>query len=76
MKLRSKAPILREWQGEGYVSTEPSVSMEGKPMLVVRGKGPVEPAEAYVLGYEITEATDEELDQLRQGRYAIPYMGR
>jgi len=75
MKLRSKAPILREWEGEGYMTTDPSLSPEGRPMLVVRGKGPVERAEAYVLGYEITEATDEELQQLRAGRYAIPYMG-
>jgi hypothetical protein len=75
MKLRSKAPILRMWQGEGYMTTEPSLSPENKPVLVIEDKGPVAPAEAYVLGYEITEATDEELDQLREGGYAIPYMG-
>ena len=73
MKLRSKAPILREWQGTGHVSTSP----DGTPVLVIDGPkgGPVEPAEAYVYGYEITEASDEELDALRRGRYAIPYMG-
>jgi hypothetical protein len=75
MKLRSKAPILREWKGEGHMTNDLSLSPEGKPLLVVHGKGPVERAEAYVLGYEITEATDEELEQLRAGGYAIPYMG-
>lgn len=76
MKLRSKAPILRDWQGHARMSTDRSLSPEGRPILVVEGKGPVEPAEAYVFGYEITEATTEELEQLREGRYAIPYMGK
>ena len=75
MKLRSKAPILRAWEGEGHMTTDAALSPEGKPLLIVQGKGPVERAEAYVLGYEITEATDEELEQLREGGYAIPYMG-
>ena len=75
MKLRSKAPILRHWEGEGRMTTDASLSPEGKPLLVVQGKGPVGRAEAYILGYEIIEATDEELGQLREGGYAIPYMG-
>ena len=28
------------------------------------------------LGYEVIEATSEELEQLRAGQYAIPYMGK
>ncbi len=77
MKLRSKAPILREWEGTGHVSTDPLVSPDGTPVLVIDGPkgGPVEPAEAYVFGYEIVEATEDELEKLREARYAIPYMG-
>ena len=77
MKLRSKAPILREWQGTGHMSTDSSVSPDGTPVLVIDGPkgGPVEPAEAYVYGYEVVEATDDELDKLREAGYAIPYMG-
>jgi hypothetical protein len=32
--------------------------------------------EAYGYGYEITEATDDELELLHKGGYAIPYMGQ
>jgi hypothetical protein len=78
MKLRSKAPILREWKGTGHVTTEPSVSPDGSPVLVIDGPdgGPVGPAEAHGYGYEIVEATDDELEMLRQGGYYLPYMGR
>jgi hypothetical protein len=78
MKLRSKAPILREWKGTGHVTTEPSVSPDGPPVLVIDGPdgGPLGPAEAHGYGYEIVEATDDELEMLRQGGYYIPYMGR
>jgi len=43
MKLRSKAPILREWEGTGHVSTDPLVSPDGTPVLVIDGPkgGPV-----------------------------------
>jgi len=78
MKLRSKAPIRREWEGTGHVSTDPSVSPDGKPVLVIEGPdgGPVEPAEAYIYGYEIVKATRDELDKLHEGGYAIPYVGK
>ncbi len=77
MKLRSKAPILRDWEGTGHVTTNSAVSPDGSPMLVIDGPngGPVEPAEAYVYGYEILEATGDELEMLRKAGYAIPYMG-
>ncbi len=77
MRLRSKAPILREWEGTGHVSTDTSVSPDGTPVLVIDGPrgGLVEPAEAYIYGYEVIEATDDELEKLREARYAIPYMG-
>jgi hypothetical protein len=78
MKLRSKAPILREWEGTGHVSTDLSVSPDGSSVLIIDGPkgGPVGPAEAYTFGYEIVEATDNELEKLREAGYAIPYMGR
>ncbi len=78
MKLRSKAPILRDWTGTAHFTRESPVSQDGKPVLVIEGpKGkPVEPAEAYVYGYEVLEASDEELEMLREGGYAIPYMGK
>ena len=61
MKLRSKAPILREWEGTGHLTTDPSVSSNGSPVLVIDGRngGPVGPVEAYGYGYEIVEATEE-----------------
>jgi hypothetical protein len=78
MKLRSKAPALRKWEGTAHVTTDPSVSPDGSPMLVIDGSngGPVGPIEAHGYGYEILEATEEELEMLRQGGYAIPYMGK
>jgi len=77
MKLRSIAPKLRDWKGTGRMTTDPSVSPNGTPMLVIDGPdgGPVEPAEAYIYGYEVLEARKDELDMLREGGYAIPYMG-
>ena len=77
MRLRSKAPIKRGWTGTAHVSTDPSLSPDGSAVMVIDGPdgGPVEPAEAYVYGYEILEATDEEIEQLREAGYAIPYMG-
>jgi hypothetical protein len=78
MKMRSKAPILRDWKGTAHFTTEPPISEDGSPVLVIDGPdgGPLEPAEAYIYGYEIVEATYEELEQLRKGRYAIPYVGK
>ncbi len=78
MKLRSKAPILRQWEGTGHITTDSSVSPDGSPVLVIDGPegGPVGPVEAYGFGYEIVEATDDELEKLREAGYAIPYMGR
>jgi hypothetical protein len=78
MKLRSKAPILRDWKGTAHVSTDPSVSPDGTPIMVLDGPegGPVGPAEAYMYGYEILEATDEELEKLREGGYGMPYFGK
>jgi hypothetical protein len=78
MKLRSKAPILRDWQGTGHMTTKPPDSPDGSPVLVVddpvsRVVGPVE---AYGYGYEIMEATDNELELLRKGGYGIPYLGQ
>lgn len=77
MRLRSKAPVLRQWQGTGHMTTDSSVSRDGTPVLVIDGPrgGPVEPAEAYIYGYEVVEATEDELDKLREGGYVIPYMG-
>ena len=73
MKLRSKAPILREWSGTGHVSTDTSVSPEGKPMLVIDGPkgGPVEPAEAYTYGYEILKPRTTNWRSC--GKPAMPY---
>jgi len=78
LKLRSKAPILRHWKGTGRVTTDPHISPDGSPVLVIDGTdgGPVGPAEAHGYGYEILEATEDELEMLRQGGYSIPYMGR
>ncbi|UCD87521.1 MAG: hypothetical protein JSV01_07150 [Desulfobacterales bacterium] len=78
MKLRSKAPALREWEGTAHVTTDSSVSPGGSPMLVIDGPngGAIGPVEAYGYGYEILEATEEELEMLRQGGYGIPYIGR
>jgi hypothetical protein len=78
IKLRSKAPVLREWTATGHMSTDPSVSPDGSPVLVIDGPdgGPVGPMEAYGYGYEIIEATDDELELLHQGGYGIPYMGK
>jgi hypothetical protein len=47
-------------------------------VLVIDGPdgGPIEPAEAYVYGYEIVEATDEELQQMHEAGYYIPYVGK
>ena len=75
MKLRSKAPILRNWQGTGHMRTDTAGPSE-RPMLVIDGPngGPVGPVEAYGFGYEITEATEEELDLLRKGGYGIPFI--
>jgi len=54
MKLRSKAPILREWKGTTHVSTDPSASPDGTPIMVFEGpEGAVGPAEAHIYGYEI-----------------------
>lgn len=76
MKLRSKAPLLRDWTGQGHLTTDPARSPDGSPVLVVEGKGVVGPVEAYGLGYEILEADVDELEALRRAGYAIPYMGR
>jgi len=78
MKLRSKAPILRDWTGTAHFTTDYPISEDGKPVLVTEGPNgkPVEPAEAYVYGYEVLEASDKELEMLREGGYAIPYLGR
>lgn len=78
MKLRSKAPIRRDWQGTGYLSTDPSVAKERSPILVLEGPGggPIEPAEAYTYGYEIVEATPEELLAMKDAGYYIPYIGK
>ena len=78
MKLRSKAPILRDWEGTGHVTTDSAVSPDGSPVLVIDGPkgGPVGPTEAYAFGYEIVEATGEEVEMLRKAGYAIPYMGK
>ena len=53
------------------------LSKNGLPVLVIHGPegGPIEPAEAYIYGYEVLEATDEEIEMLREGGYAIPYLG-
>ena len=77
MKLRSKAPILRGWRATGYLTQSLPFSKNGVPVLILDGPkgGPIEPAEAYIYGYEVLEATDEELDMLREGGYAIPYLG-
>jgi hypothetical protein len=77
MKLRSKAPILRGWRGTGNITKAPPLPENGHPVLVIKGPqgGPIEPAEAYIYGYEVLEATDEELEMLREGGYAIPYLG-
>jgi len=58
------------------MSTDPALSPDGTPVLVVEGKGVVGPVEAYGLGYEILEADSDELEELRRAGYAIPYMGR
>ena len=78
MKLRSKAPILRNWQGTGHITDDPAVTGGGLPVLVIDGPqgGPVGPVQAHGYGYEIIEATDEELDLLRKGGYGIPFMGK
>jgi len=78
MKLRSKAPIRRNWKGTGYLTTDPSVTVDHSPILVLEGPdgGPIEPAEAYMYGYEVVQATPEELDQLRDAGYYIPYIGK
>jgi hypothetical protein len=78
MKLRSKAPIRRNWKGTGHLTTDPSVAVDHSPILVLEGPdgGPIEPAEAYTYGYEVVEATPEELDQLRDAGYYIPYIGK
>jgi hypothetical protein len=78
MKLRSKAPILRDWEGTAHFVTTPPVSRDGNPVLVLDGieERPVGPAEAHGHGYEVVQATDEELDMLRKGGYGIPYLGK
>jgi len=78
MRLRSKAPIRRNWKGTGYLTTDPSVAVDHSPILVLEGPdgGPIEPAEAYTYGYEVVEATSEELHQLRDAGYYIPYIGK
>lgn len=78
MKLRSKAPILRSWRATGHMSTETAVSTDGSPVLIIDGPdgGPIGPMEAYGYGYEVLEATDDELELLRKGGYGIPYVGR
>jgi hypothetical protein len=78
VKLRSKAPVLREWKGTALISTDPSVCSGRSAVLVIDGPtgGPLEPAEAYTYGYEILEATDEEIEKLHEAGYSIPYIGR
>ena len=60
------------------MTTDPSVTVDHSPILVLEGPdgGPIEPAEAYTYGYEVVQATPEELDQLRDAGYYIPYIGK
>jgi hypothetical protein len=78
MKLKSNAPSMEDWERTAHMSTDESVSFDGKPVLVIDGPdgGPVGPSEAQGKEYEIIEATEEELIELQDGGYYIPFKGK
>ena len=70
MKLKSTSSWLAGWEGEATITTDHAASVYGHPVLVVDVEeiGSYEPFEA---GYQIVEATEQELKDLKLAGYLI-----
>jgi hypothetical protein len=60
--------LLNQWSGEASVTVGPSAPSYGRPVLVVHGE-PLGAFEAFLAGYRLVEATNEEHALLREGGY-------
>lgn len=67
VKLHSSKPD--SWSGQANLVHDQQAS-NGKPLLVIDGR-PVPPDEADQAGYEVTDATEEEISQLRDSGYHL-----
>jgi hypothetical protein len=65
MKLKS---LSNRWTGEAAITVGPGAPSYGRPVLVVGGE-PLGAFEAFLAGYRLVEATDEERASLREGGY-------
>jgi hypothetical protein len=68
MRLRATSPLLHGWEGEASLSTGHTAWKSGGAVLLVEGE-PVGTAEATLAGYEVLEATPEELEALKAAGY-------
>jgi hypothetical protein len=81
MKLQSlkpARPVPHNAQNvEAFLSTEHDAASPGKPVLVIRLSNKTEkaitPADAGLAGYHILEATEDEIRELRDAGYLLPY---
>jgi hypothetical protein len=63
-----RTSLWTRWTGEATVTTGPSVPSYGRPVPVVHGE-PLGAFEAFLAGYRLVEATNEEHALLREGGY-------
>ena len=67
MKLRATSPLL-DWTGEAAITIRHPASHYGMPILLIDDE-PVSPAKTDWAGFEVLDATANELEMLRGGQY-------
>ena len=70
MRLKAHSPKLQDWEGQAIVTREHNGKSYSLPMLIVEDE-PVSVLEATVAKYEIIEASQRELNDLRRSGYLI-----
>ena len=66
------ALLMNGLMWEATLTTDPSVSAHGSPILMLENDEVLLPADAEFGEFQIVEATETERDALRQAGYSLP----
>ena len=70
MIIETTSPLFGGWRGTAEVTTQHPDSRFGQPILLVDGRS-VDRLSAYLAGYRLIEANDEERSHLRRAGYPL-----
>ena len=68
MILESRNPIFGGWNGRATIHSDPAMSSQRNPILLIDGE-PISPQETALAELDVVKANKRELELLKKGGY-------